>query len=90
MIRYTWPEGDQRSRLLFSNPGSTASRKQLTIRISYDEGRTWPRSRLLYAGSAAYSCLAALPGDDAGLIFERDNYGKISFARLHRGWLEQE
>lgn len=90
MIRYTWAQDGQRSRLLFCNPASAAGRKQLTVRISYDEGRTWPQSRLLYGGSSAYCSLAALPDGQASVLFERDDYGRITFARLDRQWLEAD
>lgn len=42
--------------LLFSNPASKTSRTQMTIRVSYDNGKTWA-SKLLYAGPSAYSCM---------------------------------
>ena len=79
LLRYSWPENGGKSRLLFSNPASKR-RERLTIRLSYDEGRTWPVSRLVYAGSAAYSSLAVLPDKTIGLLYERDNYGKITFS----------
>ena len=58
LARSGFAVGPQPDRIL--NPAST-SRKQLTLRLSYDEGQTWAASRLLYGGSAAYSCLAKLP-----------------------------
>ncbi len=87
MIRYTWAEGGDTSRMLFCNPASER-RQRLSVRISYDDGRTWPVSRLLYEGSSAYSCLVALTNGEAGVVFERDNYGMISFARWRREWFE--
>ncbi len=81
-IRYSWPDSGSKSHLLFSNPASTTGRDHLTIRLSEDEGQTWPVSKLLYAGSAAYSSLAALPEGHIGILFERDNYDQISFARI--------
>ena len=70
------------SRLLFTNPATPSGRHHMTVRLSEDEGRTWPVAKLIYAGSAAYSCLTVLPNGDVGLIFERDNYGKLSFLRF--------
>lgn len=86
MIRYSWPVSGDRSRLMFSNPASTG-RDHLTVRISYDEGRTWPVSKLLDEGSAAYSCLARLPDGNLGILYERDDYGKIAFSRFPLTWL---
>jgi sialidase-1 len=62
----------------------------MTVRLSYDEGKTWPVKRVLHAGFAAYSCLAALPDSRIGCLFERgDQHAneKITFARFTYGWL---
>jgi sialidase-1 len=88
LIRYTDPrDGDERSRLLFSNPASATRREAMTIRLSYDEGRTWPVSKVVHAGSAAYSSLAVLPNREIGLLYEADDYQKITFAHLNLEWL---
>lgn len=76
--------------ILFSNPAST-KREKLTIRLSRDEARTWPVSRVLWAGPAAYSCLAALPDGTIGCLYERGQkgaYEKITWARFGLAWLE--
>ena len=44
-------------------------------------------SRLLYEGSAAYSCLTRLPSGEVGVIFERDNYARLTFAAFPVDWL---
>jgi hypothetical protein len=59
----------------------------MTIRLSQDGGQAWPVARLLYPGSSAYSCLTTLPDGSIGLLFERDNYTRITFARVEEGWL---
>ncbi len=86
-IRYTGSDSSGKSRLLFSNPASIRDRQGMTVRLSYDEGRTWPKSKVLYEGSAAYSCLSNLPSGKIGLIYERDDYQKITFARFTLQWL---
>ena len=81
--------GGDRSRLLFANPASV-ERKAMTVRVSYDEGRTWPVSRLLHAGPAAYSCLTVLADGTAACLYERGDakpYEKITFARFNLEWL---
>jgi sialidase-1 len=70
------------TRLLFCNPATEKGRHHLTLRVSDDGGKTWPVSRLIYEGSSAYSCLTRLPDGQIGLIFERDDYKRISFERL--------
>ncbi len=79
-------DGHPREWLLFANP-ATGGRNGMTIRLSQDAGQSWPLSRLLYPGSSAYSCLTILPDGSIGLFFERDNYSKITFARVEEGWL---
>jgi len=81
LIRYSWPE-EGRSRLVFSNPASSTARERMTLRISYDEGRTWPVAKLVDPGSAAYSCPVRLPDGQIGLLYERDGYRQISFVAL--------
>ena len=70
--------------LLFSNPAST-KRENLTVRLSRDGGKTWPASRVLHPGPAAYSCLAILPDGDVGCLYERGDkraYETVTFARF--------
>lgn len=90
LLRGTFASEGGRSRLLFSNPASE-KREKLTVRVSYDEGATWPVSKELHAGPAAYSCLAILPDKMVGDLFERGDkgpYEKITFARFPLSWLE--
>jgi sialidase-1 len=91
-LRYTiTPEGD-RNRLLFSDPACTDKRRDMTVRLSYDEGRSWPISKVLYAGPSAYCCLAVLPDADIGCLYEageKHTYEKIVFARFSLEWLTE-
>jgi len=80
--------GQKRPLWLFSHPAGP-KRRNLTVRVSFDEGLTWPRSRLLVAGDAQYSSLALLPDGRLGCLFEswrNDNY-QILFARFEKKWL---
>lgn len=86
LLRYTWGKKLGENRILFSNPDS-AKREKMTVRLSYDEGTTWPVSRLIHGGSSAYSCLSAIPGGPILCLYERDNYGKITLARFTLAWL---
>jgi len=64
--------------------------KDLTVRLSYDEGRSWPVSRLLHDCPAAYSGLCALPDQSIGNLYDRGStspYERITFARLTLEWL---
>lgn len=75
--------------LLYSGPGGEG-RNDMTVRLSYDEGQTWPVAKVLYAGSSAYSDLVVLPDATIGCLYERDNYGKITLARFSLDWLTGE
>lgn len=79
-------------RLLFSNPAST-KREQMTVKLSRDDGKTWPVARLLHKGPAAYSCLTMLPSGEVGILYERGSqsaYENITFARFGFGWLTSD
>jgi sialidase-1 len=80
----------EKSCIVFSNPAST-KREKMTVRVSYNEGKTWPVARVLHAGPAAYSCLAALPDGAVACLYERGDkhpYEIITLARFSLGWLE--
>jgi sialidase-1 len=87
LIRYSWPEGSQQSILLFANPGSASRRERMTVRLSRDEGRTWPVSKLIDAGPSGYCCLTRLKDGRVGLIYERDNYKRLTFWAFNVDWL---
>jgi sialidase-1 len=90
ILRLSWPEAnDQPGRIIFCNPASRA-RERLTLRTSHDDGQTWPHSRCLYQGAAAYSCLAKLANGNLGVLFERDGYQKITFVEVDVEWLEDQ
>ena len=68
--------------LLFSNVKSKDSRKNMSISVSYDNGKTWSLVKTIYAGSAAYSSMTVLKNGDIGLIFEKDDYTDNVFVKF--------
>ncbi len=88
--RLRWPTPDAPGVIVFANPASPKDRVRLTVRASLDEASSWRYSRVLVAGSAAYSCLVALDNDDIGCLHERDKYQRITFARFPLQWLMAE
>jgi sialidase-1 len=68
--------------LLFSNPGSTKERRDLTISVSINGGLTWPKHTLVAQGAAAYSDIVVLRGDLLGVMWERGNGGGIFFMAM--------
>jgi sialidase-1 len=62
----------------------------MTVRLSTDDGKTWPISRVVNPGPSAYSCLTVLPDGTIGLLYEQgkqDAAEKISFVRFNLEWL---
>jgi sialidase-1 len=90
LLRYTLASIQGGNRLLFSNPASRDKRVRMTVRLSYDEGRSWPVARLLHEGPSAYSSLTVLADNTIGCLYERGDQGayeKITFARFNLEWL---
>lgn len=89
ILRFSTRESHDRNRLLFSNAAGTR-RERMTVRLSYDEGDSWPVSRLIHGGPAAYSSLVVLPDMTIGLLYERGDehpYDRLTFARFSLSWL---
>ena len=85
--------------LLFSNPhtlpldpggrevpGGKGKRENLSIKLSRDDGQTWPVNKTLAAGPSAYSDLAVLPDGTVLCLYEAGNL--ITCARFNLEWLE--
>ncbi len=88
IIRYTSiNNGDDKNRLLFSNANMKDARSNMTIRVSYDEGKTWTAGKTIYSGGSAYSSMTILKNGDIGLFFEKDNYKENAFVRVSLEWL---
>ncbi len=82
IIRYTSKaDGYAKDRLLFCNASSADGRKNLAVRISYDEGRTWSDGKVIDAGPSAYSSLTICRDGSIGVLYE-PGYRAVRFARL--------
>lgn len=76
LISHTLTDG--RHVLLFSNPHDKNARKNITIQISYDDGKTRRKSVLLDEGSGrGYSSLVMVDEETIGILYEssRANLG---------------
>ena len=61
----------KRDILLFSNPADAKDRKNITIKMSLDGGRTWIRECLLDEGDGwGYSCLTMVDRKTVGILYE--------------------
>lgn len=77
MIRYS---SEKPRKILFLNSASTTTRGNMLVRISYDEGRTWPIGRRLYdelseqqaqaQGKGGYSSLTKMYNGRVGALIE--------------------
>jgi sialidase-1 len=67
-------DGDKRSVLLFSNPNiSKNPRRKTTIKVSFDDGMTWPEKYWLLLDEGynrGYSCLTSIDEKTIGIIYE--------------------
>ncbi|MGW7351580.1 exo-alpha-sialidase [Streptomyces sp. NPDC054784] len=93
LLREGGEPGDGRDRMLFSAPADPDRRRTMTIRSSYDEGRTWEgvdRGKQVTADWSGYSDMVALSDDETGLLYEGgavDARDEIRFARFTDEWL---
>jgi len=82
-------DDDHAGLLLFSNAAS-GTRDHMTVRLSRDEGRSWPVARLIHAGPAAYSDLAVAHDKTILCLHENGSkrpYEKLTLARFPLSWL---
>ena len=80
-------QGDDRDRVILSHLADPKDRRNLVVRLSYDNGQTWPYCKTICAGSAAYSSLTVLDNGDIAIFYEKDDYQKNEFAVFTLDWL---
>ena len=72
--------------------GIWSHRRNLTISVSFDEGQTWPVSRLIHKGPSAYSDLAVLPDGEVLCFYEAGKefrYESMRLARFNLAWIQE-
>jgi sialidase-1 len=97
IIRLSTEKKGGKNRILFSNPDNLAradgkeapgkgrDRKNISVKLSYDEGKTWAVNKVLDAGYSGYSDLAV---SKKGAIFcfygrgEKTDFGGFAFKHL--------
>ena len=85
---------DGQNVLLFSNPDTPSGRKNVSLRMSRDEGQSWPTSRSIEPGYSAYSDLAVTRdgtilcfyGRSKDLHFAGD---RLTLARIPFTWIAE-
>jgi len=65
--------GEAKSVLLFVNPASHTKRDHITLKVSYDDGETWPEEKQIlldeYSGRG-YSCITSVNEETIGILYE--------------------
>ncbi|SFI09309.1 sialidase family protein [Planctomicrobium piriforme] len=108
LVRYSLAKDGGKNRILFSNPdnltradgkeapGKHRDRKNLSVKLSDDEGQTWAVNKVVEPGPSMYSDLAVTPGgtilcfygrtgDNTGLSYYAG--GRLTVARFNLEWL---
>lgn len=71
--------------LAFSNPASQKTRTNMTVRLSYNNGKSWKVKNTIYKGPSAYSNLVVLPNGNLACFYEagiKNPYEGIVFQEL--------
>lgn len=94
IVRFTKQPTHKKNRILFANPHNPENRerKNVTVKLSYDEGQTWPIAKSIEPGISGYSDLAVGPDGFAYCFYERasvdDNHFRPAYLTLARFDLE--
>ena len=65
--------GEKRSILLFANPNDYKTRDKLTLKVSFDDGMTWPEEYWILFDqyrSAGYSSITSIDENGIGILYE--------------------
>jgi sialidase-1 len=74
--------------LAFCNAADEKRRDNLTLRISYDDGKTWTKTFTIAKSAdnkpdySAYSDIVTLGKNKVGILYERSGYSEIVFVEL--------
>jgi len=110
IVRVSHEGPNDRNRILFANPhnleradgkvaeGKSRDRKNISLKLSYDEGTSWAVDKVLDPGMSAYSDLAVLPDGTILCLYESalpsvadpkkpKSYGALTLSRFNLEWL---
>ncbi len=82
---------EEQNLLFFSNPNSKLRRDNLTIKVSFDEGLTWPEDYFLLLDEwqgRGYSCLTSIGKDHIGILYESSQADMVFEKIAIREWLK--
>ena len=89
IVRFTDQDNHDKNRVVFSNCASE-NRDTMTVRVSYDECKTWSATKVIYPGPAAYSDLAIASDMSILCLYEMgvaNPYEGIRLAQFNIDWL---
>ena len=89
VLRYQFGEGDQ-NIIAHVNPADFRFRTRGVIRLSFDDGITWPVAKRIPGGFYAYSCLTKMSNGKIGLLYETEHYREIAFTPFDIDWVLDE
>ena len=88
IFQFSDPADGDIARLLYSGPNNSIERIFGEIKLSYDNGETWPASKIVWPGIFAYSVLTRIDCNTVGLLFEdRIWFHQLTLARFSIEWL---
>lgn len=108
LLRLNFADGSNPGRIVFTNPDNdyysgkfgeswneNKDRVNLTIKLSRDDGKTWPVQRVIEPGISSYSDIAQDSTGAIYVLYERDGVNNsmwvsryVSLAKLSLGWIE--
>jgi sialidase-1 len=90
IIRLSTEKEDETNRILLAAPANQDARTRLTVYLSTDECQSWAVSKVVHAGSSAYSDLAVTKDRQVLLLYEADQYSRLTLARFNLQWLTDD
>jgi sialidase-1 len=93
LLRYSPNKYANKNVILFSNPNHNKKRLNMTVKASFDEGKSWPVEKCLYKEASAYSCMAVLPEGKIGCLYEagkKNPYAKLTLAIFDINYLTEK
>ncbi len=105
IVRYSTGSGPKENRILFSNPhnleggregkpepGQSRARKNVSVKLSYDEAKTWPVNKSIEPGASMYSDIAVTHNDTILCFYGRGSKpgfagSALTVARFNLEWL---
>ena len=83
--------GEEKTILLFANPNDYKTRDKLTLKVSFDDGLTWPEEHWILFDeyrSSGYSSITSVDKDTIGILYESSQadmaYIQIKLSELLR------